>query len=237
MTESALHPDAARELDERGFTVVPAAFPAGRMEQLANAYDAEVASATGDDVRVGSTTTRVGDFVNRGAEWDALYVLPPVLDACERIIGRPFKLSALHARTLRPRTPAPELHVDVRRDSDDWPLVGFILMIDAFMPDNGATQFVPGSHRWPDAPGEVSDRRLDAQERALACGVAGSVLVFNGSAWHGHTANTTDRPRRSLQGAFIPCEGRAGTDFAARMSVETLARLGPLARQLLALRS
>lgn len=36
----------------------------------------------------------------------------------------------------------------MRRDSADWPLVGFILMIDEFRPDNGATRFVPGSHRW-----------------------------------------------------------------------------------------
>jgi ectoine hydroxylase-related dioxygenase (phytanoyl-CoA dioxygenase family) len=35
---------------------------------------------------------------------------------------------------------------DVQRDSSGWPLVGFILMIDAFRPDNGATRFVLGSH-------------------------------------------------------------------------------------------
>ncbi len=69
----------------------------------------------------------------------------------------------------------------------------------------------------------------------LACGEAGSLLVFNGSAWHGHTANTSSGPRRSLQGAFIPREGRAGTDFAARMQPETRARLGPVAQYVLAL--
>ena len=68
----------------------------------------------------------------------------------------------------------------------------------------------------------------------LACGPAGSLLVFHGSAWHGHSANTSSDPRRSIQGAFIPQEGRAGTDFAARMQPETLARLGPLACQVLA---
>jgi hypothetical protein len=29
------------------------------------------------------------------------------------------------------------------RDSVDWPLVGFILMIDEFRADNGATRFAP----------------------------------------------------------------------------------------------
>ena len=63
--------------------------------------------------------------MNRGAEFDDLYVFPPLLDACCRVIGRPFKLSSLHARTVRAGVPAQALHVDVRRDSADWPLVGF----------------------------------------------------------------------------------------------------------------
>ena len=149
-------------------------------------------------------------------------------------IGRPFKLSSLHSRTLQPHSPVSELHVDVRRDTADWPLVGFILMIDEFRPDNGATRFVPGSHQWPGTPEDVMpDRRADHNGQLLACGPAGSLLVFNGSAWHGHTANASGSPRRSLQGAFIPRDGRAGTDFSARMRPETRARLAPLAKYLL----
>jgi len=233
---AALPPDAARALHERGFIVLPGPVPPGRMERLADAYDDAVASATGDDVKTGSATTRVNDFVNRGTEFDALYVFAPLLEACARVIGRPFKLSSMLARTLRPRSPAQELHVDVQRNSADWPLVGFILMVDEFRPDNGATRFVPGSHRWPGTPEEVMvDCRTDHDSQILACGPAGSLLIFNGSTWHGHPANTSAGPRRSLQGAFIPREGRAGTDFPARMRPETRARLGPLARHVLAL--
>jgi ectoine hydroxylase-related dioxygenase (phytanoyl-CoA dioxygenase family) len=168
--------------------------------------------------------------------FDDLYVFPPLLQACRRVIGRPFKLSSLLARTLRPGSPAQELHVDVRRDSADWPLLGFILMVDGFRPDNGATRFVPGSHRWPGTPEDtVPDPLAEHEGEVLACGRAGSLLVFDGSTWHGHTANTSSGPRRSLQGAFIPRDGRAATDFAARMHPETRARLGPLARHVLAL--
>jgi hypothetical protein len=90
------------------------------MDCLADAYTAILASATGDDLRVGSTSTRVGDFVNRGAEFDDVYVFPPLLEACRLVIGRPFKLSSLTGRTLRSHTVAQELHVDVRRESPDW---------------------------------------------------------------------------------------------------------------------
>ena len=232
--EGALPTGAVSELHERGFVVIPGPVPPERMGRLIGAYATAVASATGDDIRIGSTSTRVSDFVNRASEFDDLYVFPPLLDACRRVIGRPFKLSSLHARTVRPNMPAQDLHVDVQRDSADWPLLGFILMVDPFRADNGATRFVPGSHNWPGTP---ADRVSDpvAGQQILACGGTGSLLVFNGSAWHGHSANTSSDSRRSIQGAFIPRDGRAGTDFAARMAPETRARLTPLARHVLAL--
>ena len=123
----------------------------------------------------------------------------------------------------------------MQRDSADWPLLGFILMIDEFRQENGATRFVPESHHWLTAPeGSLADLRADRAGQVLACGPAGSLLIFNGSSWHGHTANTSDAPRRSLQGAFIPRDGQAATDFAARMQPETRARLSALARHVLA---
>lgn len=227
---------AAWELEERGFVVLPGMVAAESLERLTTAYTEAVTSATGDDIRVGSTSTKVSDFVNRGAAFDNLYLFPPLLDACCRVIGGPFKLSSFHARTLRPGAYAQELHVDVRRSSADWPLLGFILMVDDFRPDNGTTRFVPGSHRWSGTPEEtMSDVRAAHEAEVLACGAAGSLLVFNGSVWHGHTANTSNGPRRSIQGAFIPREGHAATDFAARMQPETRARLSSLAHTVLAL--
>jgi len=230
-----LSPDAARELREVGFVVLTGPVPSGHLGRLAGAYDSAAASATGDDVAAGRATTRINDFVNRGAEFDDLYVFPPLLEACCGVIGRPFKLSTMHARTLRPRSPAQDLHVDVRRDAEAWPMVGFILMVDEFRPDNGATRFVPGSQTWSAVPEDVMpDRRADHDGQVLACGRAGSMIVFDGSAWHGHAANTSGEPRRSLQGAFIPREARAGIDLPARMQPETLARIGALARYVLA---
>lgn len=227
---------AASELEERGFVVLPGMVPPDSMERLATAYTEAVTSAATDDIRVGSTSTKVSDFVNRGPAFDHLYVLPPLLEACWQVIGEPFKLSSFHARTLRPGSSAQELHVDVPRDSADWPLLGFILMVDDFQSANGATRFVPGSHRWSGTPEDtMSDVRAAHDAEVLACGIAGSLLVFNGSVWHGHTANTSNAPRRSIQGAFIPRGGRAATDFAARMQPGTRTRLSSRAHTVLAL--
>jgi hypothetical protein len=235
-TFTALRPTDARELHEHGFVVLPGPMSAAGMNRVSHAYDAMVASASADDVHAGNTTTRVNDFVNRGDGFDALYVFAPLLEACCRVIGRDFKLSSIHARTLRPHTPAQELHVDVRRDSPDWPLVGFILMIDEFHSNNGATRFVPGTHEKAELPEDaMADRRANYDGQVLATGPAGSLIVFNGSVWHGHTANGSDGARRSVQGAFIPRDGRSATDFGGRMRPETRARLGPIAQYVLAL--
>jgi hypothetical protein len=231
---SLLQVDAVSDLEVRGFVVLPGPVPADEMDAFVGAYTEAMTSASEEDTRAGTTSTRVTDFVNRGPAFDGLYVFPPLLEACGRIIGRPFKLSSLQARNLRPYSAAQELHVDVPRDSADWPLVGFILMIDDFRADNGATRFVPGSHRWTHAPEDDDvDVRTDRADQVLACGRAGSLLIFDGSTWHGHTANRSEAPRRSLQGAFIPRDGRAATDFAGRMSAVTRARLTRLALDVL----
>ena len=226
---------ALRDLRDVGFVVIPGPVAYDRLARLAAAYNSAVASASSEDVGLGSTTTRVHDFVNRGSEFDELYVYQPVLEACCRIIGQPFKLSTMLARTVRPRSRAQALHVDFGRDIEGWPMVGFIFMVDEFRCDNGATRFIPGSHNWSTVPDELLNDPLAGYEnQAVACGPAGSVIVYNGSVWHGHTANSSDGPRRSIQGAYIRREARSGIDLRERMRPDTLARIGSLARYVLA---
>jgi hypothetical protein len=231
--ESELPPDAARQLREIGFVVMPGPEIPGGWARLSQAYDCAVLTANPRDVSIRSST-RVHDFVNRGPEFDGLYVYRPVLAACCRIIGRPFKLSTMLARTLEPGAPAQPFHVDVKRGADGWPLVGFIVMVDAFDAENGATRFVPGSHLLPSEPNDLMKGMFDARkEEVLACGPAGSIIIFNGSVWHGHTANLSNRRRRSVQGAYIPRGARAATHQASRMRPETIERIGDLAKYVL----
>ncbi len=229
-----LSADVVQELQDVGFVVIPGLVAPEGLAQLAAAYDSAVDSASSEDVSIGGSTTRVHDFVNRGLEFDEIYIYPPVLEACCRIIGQPFKLSTLHARTLRPRSQAQALHVDFKRDPNGYPMIGFIFMVDDFRSDNGATRFVPGSHKWSIIPDDLmNDCVADYENQVVACGSAGSIIVYNGSVWHGHTANSSNKPRRSIQGAYIRREAQSWVNLPARMKAETFARISPLARYLL----
>ena len=241
-----LPPDAARQLRELGFIVMPGPAIQGGCEQLSRAYDHAVATADTADVHTGRTgsSIRINDFVNRGPEFDGIYIYRPLLAACCQIISAPFKLSGMRARTLNAGARTERLHVDVRHRANGWPLVGCILMVDAFDAENGATRFVPGSHLQSREPVEVMNNpEDDHDEQVLACGPAGSMIIFNASVWHGHGANRSARPRRSIQAHFVPRDAQASPDDhsghsghsgqSGRMRPETLQRLGDLAKYVL----
>ena len=226
--------ETVEELDETGFIVIKGATTRVQCAQLGAAYDAAVLGADPDDIRIGSTTTRISDFVNRGSAFDWLYTHGPILGASASLIRRPFKLSTMHARTVHAGARAQELHVDFKRQPDGWPMAGFIIMIDPFRDTNGATRFVPGSHKWSTAL-QDDTRSLADEQQIVAMGPAGSIIIYNGSIWHGHSANDTMRARRSIQGAYIRRDVPAAFDQAALARPETLRRITPLARYLLAI--
>jgi ectoine hydroxylase-related dioxygenase (phytanoyl-CoA dioxygenase family) len=230
----SLPTDAARQLHDNGFVVMPGPDIPGGCERLSVVYDRAVTAADPADVHHGKTltSTRVDDFVNRGPEFDSIYIHPPVLAACNQIIRGPFKLSGMRARTLHPGAAAEKLHVDVKRHGNGWPLVGCILMVDAFDDANGATRFVPGTHLQPNhGPG---DSQGNYAEQAFARGSAGSIVIFDASTWHGHGANRSTKPRRSIQAHFVPRAAQSSPDdHCGRMRPETLRRIGDLAKYVL----
>ncbi len=201
-----------RDLMDFGFVVVPDAIPAKSIVEIGMAYDELMAPSSSADFKAGSTTDR-RFFVDTRITFEDVYQHPPLLMACAQLIGQPFKLSSLLGRTLRAGSPAQELHTDMARDSADAPMAAFILMLDAFTPANGATRFIRGSQRFSDIPSDrFVNARLKCEDEVLACGDAGSMIIFNAAVWHGHTANTTPKARRSIQGYFVRCGAQEAMD-------------------------
>ena len=104
--------------------------------------------------------------------------LPPQVQTyLDRLLRTPlhsdFKAALLAMPDINDKTNF-KRRKDLPRDDPARPMVGFILMVDDFRADNGATRFVAGSHRWPEVPEDVlSDRRvwfhLDGIDEDSAC--------------------------------------------------------------------
>ena len=134
---------------------------------MAAAYDAAVESALLMTSRVGSSTTRVNGLVNRGPEFDALY-LHPLLSTLRSHSKRTVQTEHDACSNTAAKDGAQNLHVDYQRDRRGWTMIGFIHMVDPFRDDNGATRFVPGSHLWSTAPPELlAGSKADYPEQVL----------------------------------------------------------------------
>jgi hypothetical protein len=184
--------EAMSELRRREFIVIDGPFSFNEIAEIAREYDHSLAVTPDARMKRGRTSTRWGGLVALNPFY-RIYLHPPLLSAASERIGGPMKLSSFCARTLLPNVAASLPHQDVAPGADGYPLVGFIFMIDEFRSENGATRFIAGSQDGPRPPAD-----------ALACdarGPAGSMLIFDGTTWHGHGANRTDTPRRSIQGA------------------------------------
>lgn len=188
-----------RDFAESGYAILENAIGQIRLGEILAAYDEIMKPSSNSDFRAGSTTNRC--HFNDKIVLDDVCHHPVLLAICKQLIGHPIKLRSILGRTVRAYSPAQALHVDVAPDSKDAPIVGFILMLDAFTRTNGATCFIPGSQNWRVIG---SDRLQDfnGYREVMACGTAGSMITFDASVWHGHTANRTPLARRSIQGYF-----------------------------------
>jgi ectoine hydroxylase-related dioxygenase (phytanoyl-CoA dioxygenase family) len=85
------------------------------------------------------------------------------------------------------------------------------IALDDFYPDNGSTQLIPRSHLWP---AERSPEPDDVVQVEMS---AGSMLLWDGSLYHGGGANLTPDTRRTL--TFNYTRGWLRTQFNQYLSI------------------
>ena len=214
-------------IEPAGFEVLPGPLAEPALVATRDVIVETLARADPGEVRIGSTSARMNGILGRVPALGALLDHAPLLAAAGTIIGGPFRLSSLHSRSLKPGAVAEALHQDVATGAEAWPLAGFILMLDPFTGQNGATRFAPGSRGLAEPPG-------GHPAEVTACGSAGSLIVFDGSTWHGHGANATAAWRHSVQGAFIPRSAAPAVDFERNLPAQVWQGLSAEARHLLA---
>jgi ectoine hydroxylase-related dioxygenase (phytanoyl-CoA dioxygenase family) len=230
------------DLDFRGYVVVERVLDGDTLEQVRNRVEqlyTEEGDKAGSEFRLEPGSRRLANLVDKGQIFEKLIAMPRILELVSHVLGKKFKLSSFNARSANPHSEeAQPLHCDVGAVADEhgyW-VCNTIWCLDDFTAENGATRVVPGSHKWGKLPQQVlADPVAPHEEEVLLLAPAGSVIVMNTHAWHGGSANRSDRDRRALHAFYCRWDKPQQQYQKALLRPETQARLSPELRHLLAL--
>lgn len=146
----------------------------------------------------GERSQRVYSLAGKGAAFLRLAEHPRLVEMLDRLLMPNWLLSTMQSIRLHPGETCQPWHTDdlfypVPRPRPLLLGVSVIWAIDGFTAENGATELVPGSHRWgldhPDShPHEVVAAQMPA----------GSAVVFDAALWHRGGANRSPGTRLAI---------------------------------------
>jgi len=150
---------------------------------------------------------------------DAFFGGPYIINTYGGVLNLPDNLSYVG-----------RVHRDLRSFSGTLPLMAqWLVMLDDFTEENGATYFLSGSHRLASAPPD--DEFFRDAKRAV--GRAGSIVVFNSNLWHAAGVNRTSGPRRALTINFSRPFLKQQLDYPRALGYDRAEGWSPALRQLL----
>ena len=128
---------------------------------------------------------------------------PTALAMARAVIGEEIVVANCTANIARPGARPMALHADLAFILPEpwihpWSANVIWCLTDVHR-DNGATRYIPGSHRWrthADVPADAVDRLVPFEAKA------GSIIVTDGRLWHTSGANVTKDGDRALLFAY-----------------------------------
>ncbi len=242
-TTPAVLDDADRaSLDRDGYLVIEDFIAPDDLDRLQSRIQAlfeELGERAGFEFKQEPQTDRLANLVDYDEIFRWAIARPRLLACVAHVVGPEFKLSSLNARSARPHSDWTQpLHCDTGAlpDAMGNSVCNIIWMLDDFTSENGATRFVPGTHRSGRLPQDVlGDPAAAHRDERLITGRRGTVVVMNAHLWHGGTANRTDRPRLALHSFYCRRDLPQQQYQKRLLRPETQAALDPALRWLLAL--
>ncbi len=203
----------AHEIDDhvsaiaaQGFSVVEDAIEPALVDALAAALIAieqRLRVRPGANLFEGEHTVRIYNLLAHAGPFVAVPAHANVLPIIERVLDAGCLISSLSSIAIDPGEDAQPIHADdqaIPLPKPHPPIVcNSMWAITDFTEENGATRLVPGSHL-RDSP--EYGRHHDTIPATMA---RGSVLVWNGSLWHGGGANCSSLRRSGI--AMNYCAG------------------------------
>jgi len=225
---------AKSQLREEGWCVLPDVLGAGRTYHALE----RLWAAAGESERRGLPTfmpvldpnasnVRVFYLLELDGVFRELIQHPTAVTLVESLLGEGFLISNFTANIARPGSRSMALHSDQSLVVPEpwlqpWALNIIWCLTDVSF-ENGATLFIPGSHRWQtraEIPADA-DRRLRPFEAK-----AGAIIAMDGRMWHTSGANVTaDQDRALLFGYYTRPFLRPQVNWNACLSASTQAGL------------
>ena len=225
-----------RSFEDQGWAVLPGVLDAGA---VADARSALVAAAEASEARGIATTmdyldpggrnVRVHDLIEYDRRFAELAEHPAVVPYVGAVLAGDVALSNFTANTALPGSRSMQPHNDQSTVVPEpwvecWTL-NAIWCLDDVDEANGATRYLPGSHRltcFADVPDDPAAGMV-----AFEAG-AGSVILMDGRLWHTSGANGTEGRERAMLFAFYTRSFlRHQCNWARSLSAATRDRLSP----------
>ena len=187
------------KLNERGYAILERAIDDALVEQIRRELAPYLQGRyPGRNDFEGLKSERVYALLAKAPSIASLIEHPDVLRLVDAILPPHYLLSAALAIQVHPGEKAQAFHID--DSGNDLPIapprpalgVSTMWAIDDFTAANGATEIVPGSHRWPARSVPTDD------EIVKTVMPAGSVLVFLGNVLHRGGANRSAGSRLGI---------------------------------------
>lgn len=193
--------DVLAAIHRDGGAVLEDALSAAMLTRFADELQPYLDAAPfGRDDFTGRRTQRTGALVARTPSCRNIVMDPRILGLAHAFLGPYTEKLTIHLTQATNIHPG-EVPQRIHRDREAWgtlippqiePQFNTLWAITDFTAQNGATRFVPGSHRWP------WDRMAEPDEIVQAEMRRGSVLLYTGSVLHGGGENRSREPRLGL---------------------------------------
>lgn len=221
---------ALERLDTDGFVVIERAVGPELLNRIRDELAPYLGASAphGRNDFEGYSTNRVYALLAKAPSVAELVEHPSVVAILDELLLPGYLLSANLAINLLPGETAQGLHTDdgFYKVPRPRPAIGIsaIWAIDDFTTANGATQVIPGSHRWgTDVPDESTADIVDVVMPA------GSVVLFLGTLWHRGGANRSAASRLAItpqycepwarqQEQMVLSVGAAAAQYSERIS-------------------
>jgi ectoine hydroxylase-related dioxygenase (phytanoyl-CoA dioxygenase family) len=198
------HLDAIRT---QGYTILERVIESALIDALDSALlriEQAYGVQPGRNLFEGDHTVRIYNLLAHDRVFEQIPVHSAVLPIVEGVLDKGCLVSSLSSIAIDPGEDAQPMHADdtlIDLPRPHKPVVcNTMWALTDFTAANGATRIVPGSHLDPEKPVFGRDYPGIAAEMSR-----GSVLVWNGSLWHGGGANTTAARRTGI--AMNYCAG------------------------------